>query len=154
MLASASDNDKGIGIPVSFSTRSGAGASRRDVTPRRQQQGICRSTDAGATWKLVPNQPTGVMASHAEFDSAGLLYVSYQNGPGPNDVTDGGVWTYQAKGDKFTNITPDAPKAPDDRFGYGGLSLDAAHPGTLMVSTIDRWSKGDEVYRTTDGGKT
>ncbi|HEY4395718.1 MAG TPA: sialidase family protein, partial [Polyangia bacterium] len=39
------------------------------------------------------------------------------------------------------------------KFGYGGLSVDAKHPGTLLVSTIDRWSKHDDVFRTTDGGK-
>ncbi len=101
----------------------------------------------------MPGQPTGVMVSHAAFDSTGALYLSYQNGPGPNDVSDGAVWTYQPKQEKFIDITPAAPKG-EDKFGYGGLSLDAAHPGTLMVSTIDRWSHGDEVYRTTDGGKT
>jgi hypothetical protein len=95
----------------------------------------------------------GVMASHAEFDSTGVLYISYGDGPGPNNVMDGAVWKYEPKREKFTNITPAAPKK-GDTFGYGGLSIDAAHPGTLMVSTIDRWTQGDEVYRTTDGGKT
>jgi photosystem II stability/assembly factor-like uncharacterized protein len=154
---SASDNDKGIGIPVViFDKASGA---KGKATPiiyagvANNQGSLYRSADAGATWKLLPNQPMGVMASHADFDSAGALYVSYQNGPGPNDVTDGAVWKYQAKLEKFTDITPAAPKG-DDKFGYGGLSLDAAHPGTIMVSTIDRWTKGDEVYRTTDDGKT
>jgi len=101
----------------------------------------------------VPKQPTGLMASHLEFDSTGALYISYGNGPGPNGVGDGAVYKYQPKQEKFTNITPAAPKG-DDKFGYGGLSLDAKHPGTLMVSTIDRWTHGDEVYRTTDDGKT
>ena len=71
---------------------------------------LYRSTDAGATWKLIPKQPTGVMASHLAFDSTGVLYISYGNGPGPNDVTDGAVWKFQPKQDEFTNITPAAPK--------------------------------------------
>ncbi|HZU85595.1 MAG TPA: xyloglucanase [Polyangiaceae bacterium] len=111
------------------------------------------SADAGASWKLVPSQPTGLMASHAAFDDRRTLYVSYGNGPGPNDVTEGAVYKYEPEQGKFTNITPAAPDKTD-RFGYGGLSVDAAHPGTLMVTTIDRWSKGDEIYRTVDGGKT
>jgi photosystem II stability/assembly factor-like uncharacterized protein len=153
---SASDGDKGIGIPVVvFDKKSG---SKGKPTPTlyaavaNNDGSLYRSTDAGATWKLVPKQPKGLMASHAVFDSAGMLYLSYGNGPGPNDVTDGAVWKYDAKADKFTDISPLAPKG-EDKFGYGGLSVDAAHPGTLMVSTIDRWSKGDEVYRSTDGGK-
>ena len=152
----ASDGDKGIGIPlVFFDKKSGAkGKPTPDVyaAVANNDGSLYRSTDAGATWKLVPKQPTGVMASHAEFDSAGMLYVSYGNGPGPNDISDGAVWKFEPKTEKFTNITPLKPTA-DDKFGYGGLSVDAAHPGTLMVSTIDRWSKGDEIYRSTDGGK-
>jgi photosystem II stability/assembly factor-like uncharacterized protein len=153
----ASDGDKGIGIPIVLFDK--ASGSKGKATPiiyaavATNEGGLYRSTDAGATWKAVPNQPTGGMASHMDFDSTGTLYISYGNGPGPNDVTNGSVWKYQAKGDKFTDITPAAPKA-GDTFGYGGLSLDASHPGTLMVSTIDRWSMHDEIYRTTDGGKT
>jgi photosystem II stability/assembly factor-like uncharacterized protein len=153
----ASDGDKGIGIPIVVFDK--ASGSKGKPTPviyaavANNDASLYRSTDAGATWKAVPKQPTGVMVSHAVFDGAGALYLSYQNGPGPNDVTDGGVWKYNAKQEKFTDITPSAPKG-DDKFGYGGLSLDAAHAGTLMVSTIDRWTHGDEVYRSTDGGKS
>ena len=152
----ASDNDKGIGIPIILFDR--ASGSKGKPTPviyaavANNDGSLYRSSDAGATWKLVPKQPTGVMVSHAMFDSTGALYLSYTNGPGPNDISDGAVWKYEPKAEKFTDITPAAPKG-DDKFGYGGLALDAAHPGTIMVSTIDRWTKGDEVYRTTDGGK-
>jgi len=154
---SASDNDKGIGIPIVLFDKASGG--KGSATPiiyagvANNDGSLYRSTDAGATWKLVPDQPTGVMASHAAFDAAGTLYISYGNGPGPNDVTDGAVWKYQHKAGKFTKISPVVPRS-GDTFGYGGLSVDAApaHTGTLMVSTIDRWTQGDEVYRTTDGG--
>jgi photosystem II stability/assembly factor-like uncharacterized protein len=154
---SASDSGNGVGIPIILFDKSSG--SRGKATPTiyagvaNKDGSLSRSTDAGVTWALVPKQPMGVMASHAEFDSTGVLYISYGNGTGPNGVTDGQVWKYQPKQDKFTNITPAVP-SKDDGFGYGGLSVDAAHPGTLMVSTIDRWSHGDEVYRTTDGGQT
>jgi len=153
----ATDGGNSSGIPIVLFDKSSG--SKGKPTPviyavvANNDGSLYRSTDAGATWKLVPKQPTGVMASHAELDSAGVLYISYGNGPGPNEVKDGSVWKYQPKTDKFTDITPATPKK-DDSFGYGGLSVDAAHPGTLMVSTIDRWTQGDEVYRTTDGGKT
>jgi photosystem II stability/assembly factor-like uncharacterized protein len=154
---SASDGDKGIGIPlVRFDKKSGAKGKATPViyaAVANNDGSLYRSTDAGASWKLVPKQPTGVMVSHAELDSTGMLYISYGNGPGPNDVSDGAVWKYDSKAETFTNVTPAAPKG-DDKFGYGGLSVDAAHPGTVMVSTIDRWSRHDEIYRTTDGGKS
>ena len=153
----AGDGDQGIGIPVVLFDRSSG--SKGKPTPviyaavANKAGSLYRSTDAGATWKPLAKQPIGVMASHLAFDSTGALYVSYGNGPGPNDVTEGGVWRYAPKADQFTDITPATPTA-DDKFGYGGLSVDAHHPGTLMVSTIDRWSHGDEIYRTTDGGKS
>jgi photosystem II stability/assembly factor-like uncharacterized protein len=152
----ATDGDKGIGIPVVLFDK--ASGSKGKATPTiyaavaNDDGSLYRSTDAGATWKPVPGQPKGVMASHAELDSSGELYLSYGNGPGPNDITTGAVWKYDPKKDQFTNITPLKPSR-DDTFGYGGLSIDAKHPGTLLVSTIDRWSKHDEVFRTTDGGK-
>ena len=153
----ASDGDKGIGIPIVLFDK--ASGSKGKPTPviytavANNDGSLYRSTDAGVTWASIPRQPTGLMASHAVFDSTGALYVSYGDGPGPNDITTGAVWKYEAKAEKFTDITPDAPKG-EDKFGYGGLSVDVAHPGTLMASTIDRWTKGDEVYRTTDGGKS
>jgi xyloglucan-specific exo-beta-1,4-glucanase len=158
------EDKNGIGIVlVTFDKKSGgngaptpalyAGVARTDGS-------LFVSKDAGETWNLVPKQPMGLMASHAEFDASGSLYVSYGNVPGPSDVTDGAVWKYDPKGSEWTNITPvapgkDIPNAKDakDKFGYGGLSVDAAHPGTLVVSTIDRWTVGDEIFRSTDAGK-
>ena len=153
----ATDSGNGVGISVVVFDK--ASGSKGKATPvvyavvANKAGSLFHSTDAGATWKLLPKQPEGMMASHAEFDSAGTLYLSYGNGPGPNEVTSGAVWKYQPKQDKFTNITPKAP-TEDDKFGYGGLSVSASQPGTIMVSTIDRWTLGDEVYRSTDGGKT
>lgn len=153
----AKDEGNGLGIPVIVFDK--ASGSKGKPTPviyavvGNKSGSLLRSGDAGATWKPVPKQPKGLMVSHAEFDKAGTLYLSYCNGPGPNDVTDGAVWKYQPKDDKFTNITPHAPKG-DDKFGYGGLSVSQSQPGTIMVSTIDRWTHGDEVYRSSDGGKT
>ena len=153
----ASDGDKGIGVPVVVFDKSTG--TKGKATPviyaavANNQGSLYRSSDAGATWKLVPKQPTGVMASHAAFDSTDTLYISYGNGPGPNDITDGAVWKYAPKAEQFTDVTPAAPKG-EDKFGYGGLSVDARHPGTLMVTTLDRWSQGDEIYRSTDGGKS
>jgi photosystem II stability/assembly factor-like uncharacterized protein len=152
----ASDGDKGIGIPIIFFDKTSGAKGKATPTiyaaVANNDGSLYRSSDAGATWKLIPGQPKGLMASHAEFDTFGELYLSYGNGPGPNDVGEGAVWKYEPKKEKFTDITPLKPNG-DDKFGYGGLSIDAKHPGTVMVSTIDRWSKGDEIFRTTDGGK-
>ncbi|HWA78626.1 MAG TPA: xyloglucanase [Polyangiaceae bacterium] len=114
--------------------------------------GLYVSSDAGATWKPVPKQPPKLIPSHAAFDSKGVLYLSYANGPGPGDLTTGAIWKYEPKAGVWTNISPLTPSEAD-KFGYGGLAVDAAHPGTLMVTTIDRWTRGDEIFRSTDGGR-
>jgi hypothetical protein len=40
------------------------------------------------------------------------------------------------------------------QFGYSGLAVDAHNPNTIVVSTIDRWWPGDELFKSTDGGST
>jgi photosystem II stability/assembly factor-like uncharacterized protein len=113
------------------------------------------SADAGATWSPVPGQPSGLLVHHAAFDPAGVLYLACANRLGPNGVTDGAVWKLEPVTGRWTNLTPVAPDAAtDDKFGYAGLAVDARQPGVLMVTTLDRWARGDEIYRTTDGGAT
>jgi photosystem II stability/assembly factor-like uncharacterized protein len=111
------------------------------------------STDGGNTWTAVAGQPAGIIPHHAALDAAGLLYLTYGNHLGPNGLTDGAVWKLNPAAGTWTNITPVKP-AGNDRFGYAGLALDARRPGSLMVTTLDRWSKGDEIFRSNDGGVT
>jgi photosystem II stability/assembly factor-like uncharacterized protein len=115
--------------------------------------GLLVSTDGGATWGLVNGQPKGLVPHHLALDAKGAVYVAYGNGLGPNGVTDGAVWKMDPDSGAWTDITPVKPSG-SDVFGYGGLSLDPAHPGTIVVSTLDRWVMGDDVFRSTDGGKS
>lgn len=112
---------------------------------------LYRSTDAGATWQALAGQPKGFVPHHAVLSPSGIMYITYGNGPGPNDVTDGAVRKLDPKAQAWTDITPLRP-GPGDTFGYAGLSVDAQRPDTVMVTTLDRWSKVDEVFRSTDGG--
>jgi photosystem II stability/assembly factor-like uncharacterized protein len=114
---------------------------------------IFRSADGGVSWQAVPGQPTGWKPHHIALDADGSLYVTYGNRPGPNDVTDGAVWKLDTGKGRWTDVTPLKP-SEGDKFGYSGLALDARRPGTVMVSTLDRWSRVDEIFRSADGGKT
>jgi len=136
---------------VVFDPRSGAAGS---ATPAiyvgvgiTTGTALYRSTDAGASWEAVAGQPpAGMMPHHAVPDGCGNLFLAYNNGSGPNGVTAGAIWRYATATGEWTEVSP-----PHGSYGFGGISADAAHPGTLVVTTIDNWSPG-EIYRTTNGG--
>ncbi len=109
---------------------------------------LYQSTDAGVTWNAVTGAPTGMMPHHAVLDGCGNVYFAYNNGSGPNGVTAGAVWRYGTASGVWTDVSPTLGS-----FGFGGISADAAHPGTLLVATIDDWGDAQaKIYRTTDGG--
>ena len=110
---------------------------------------LYRSQDSGQSWTPVPGQPSGLTPHHGDFDSEGNLVVTYSSGPGPNGVNGGAVWKFNPKSGAWTDITPPAGKG----FGYAGLSLDEENPGVMVVTSLDRWSAGDDVFRTVDGGQ-
>lgn len=109
---------------------------------------LYRSTDAGATWAPVDGAPTGMMPHHAVLDGCGDVYLAYNNGSGPNGVTAGAVWRFTPATAAWVDVSP-----IHAGFGFGGISADPAHPGTLLVTTIDDWNLG-EIFRTTNGGAT
>jgi photosystem II stability/assembly factor-like uncharacterized protein len=169
--ASNNDGVTGYGLTlVLFDPRSGSAGSATPAiyvgvglvgmgtTP---DTALYRSTDAGATWQPVPGQPTGMMPHHAALDGCGNIYFTYNDGGGPNGpkpanlttpnysyVNKGAVWRLDTASDTWIDVSP-----PHGAGGFGGISADAAHPGTLIATTLDRWSP-DEIYRTTNGGGT
>ncbi|HEX3903690.1 MAG TPA: sialidase family protein, partial [Polyangia bacterium] len=114
--------------------------------------GLFRSVDAGVTWKLVPGQPTKYRPNHAVLASDGNLFVSYGTDPGPMPMVDGAVWKLDTRSGAWTDVTPDKPDA-QRKFGYGAVSVDARNPKVLIASSFYR-PKGEEVFRSTDGGAT
>ncbi|GAA4075518.1 1,4-beta-glucanase [Streptomyces shaanxiensis] len=120
-------------------------------------------TGDGTTWEAVPGQPSGTAAKvpiRAAYDrSTSHLYVTYANAPGPNGQSDGSVHKLCTLNGKWTDVTPVKPGGTTgdgsaDTFGYGGVAVDARRPGTLVVSTNNRWAAVDTVFRSTDGGRT
>ncbi|WP_369172692.1 1,4-beta-glucanase [Streptomyces sp. R28] len=120
-------------------------------------------TSDGTTWEAVPGQPAGTAAKvpiRAAYDRVtSHLYVTYANAPGPNGQSDGSVHKLCTLNGKWTEVTPVKPGGTTadgsaDTFGYGGVAVDARRPGTLVVSTNNRWAAVDTVFRSTDGGRT
>jgi photosystem II stability/assembly factor-like uncharacterized protein len=153
----AGNQDWPLGISfVRFDASSGA---RGNPTPVIYA-GVCtlqtsffRSSDGGSTWSAVPGQPVGFRPNHMVISPAGLISISYGDQAGPNGMLDGAIWQFNSRTSRWTNITPVKP-SPSDRFGYGAVALDAQHPGTLMASSMDRWTHGDTVFRSIDDGRT
>jgi xyloglucan-specific exo-beta-1,4-glucanase len=117
-------------------------------------QGLYRSDDAGATWTRVEGAPPGLSPVKAALDQRGILYVTWCEGVGPNGVTDGAVTRLDTRKDKvLTDISP--PRPPGDRAGgFMGIAVDRQQPGVILVSTLNRWSDGDTLWRSTDDGLT
>jgi xyloglucan-specific exo-beta-1,4-glucanase len=151
-------NAKSVGIGfVVFDARSGVAGSTTPTIYAGVAEGkipIYRSVDGGKTWAGLKGEPTGLMPQHAVISGDGMMYVSYTNLPGPNGVTDGAVYRLNTADDSWMDITPEkATGVGDSKFGYSGLSVDARHPGTVMVATMDHWIPCDDIFRSLDGGK-
>ncbi len=115
---------------------------------------IYKSADGGATWEALPAYNTGMYPLQAEISSNGMMYMVYSDTAGPNvDPKNGAVACLDLKTQEYTDITPDVD---DGHYGgYGGISLDASDDDTLVVTSLAFWhDNGDNIYRTTDGGKT
>ena len=113
---------------------------------------LFRSTDGGKTWQPVPGQPTAYRPIRSALASDGTLYITYGTDPGPWRMTGGALWKFDTRTGAWTDITPDKPSA-ERRFGYAGVSVDAHHPRTLIVSSFYR-PGGEDIFRSRDGGAT
>ncbi|MER5202732.1 1,4-beta-glucanase [Streptomyces sp. NPDC002825] len=151
---------QGITLLVAAGRTVYAGWGDSDGTAGRPN--LYRTSD-GRTWEPVPGQPTGRAATvpiRAAYDRLTReLYVTYANGPGPNGQSDGSVHKLSTTNGTWTEVTPVKPGGTTsgggtDAFGYGGVAVDARRAGTLVVSTNNRWSEIDTVFRSTDGGRS
>ncbi|WP_406160676.1 WD40/YVTN/BNR-like repeat-containing protein [Streptomyces canus] len=156
--ATPSATGQGITLLVAVGRSVYAGWGDSDGTAAN----LYRTVD-GATWEAVPAQPSGAAAKvpiRAAYDChTRELYVTYANAPGPNGQSDGSVHKLATASGKWTDVTPVKPGGTTsdgsaDTFGYGGVAVDARRPGTVVVSTNNRWAAVDTLYRSTNGGRT
>lgn len=119
-----------------------------------KNESVYHSSDGGVTWSAVPGQPTGFLPHHGVISDNGHLYISYSDGAGPYDGTKGQVWKLNLLTGIWTNISPVPSTSDDNYYGYGGLAVDAQHPNTIMVATLNSWWPDAIIFRSTDGGST
>jgi hypothetical protein len=142
---------------VLFDPRSGTpGTPTATVYAGGQDQpGLYVSHDGGLNFAREPGTPEQV-PQHACFGPDGTLYVTFSLGDSPTagnpgSAKTGGVWKRDKTG-RWADITPVKPGPGNLAFGYSGLDADRRTPGRLVVSTIERWSQGDDVFLSTDDG--
>lgn len=117
---------------------------------------LYRSTDAGATWSVIPGAPTQYRPTRAALASDGTLYIAYGTDPGPQQMTDGAIWKLNTHIGAWTDITPDKPSA-ERKFGYAAVAVDAHNPMVVIASSFGRPSTngtGEDIFRSVDGGKS
>jgi len=119
------------------------------------QPGLYVSHDGGGRFVREEGPPAWV-PQRAAFDAAGTLFVCFAAGegavaPNPSHAARGGVWKRSRDG-RWTDITPVKPGEGRLGFAYSGLDTDPRLPGRLVVSTIERWTDGDDLFLSEDGG--
>lgn len=113
------------------------------------------SRDAGETWAALAGAPAGLRPTRAARAGDGTFYFSYGDEAGPNTMRDGAVWKFSPERGEWTDVTPlRGDRKPNTGFGYGAVAVDPRCPTAVLASTFCRWDPGDEIFRSTDGGKT
>ena len=121
------------------------------------------SKNGGAIWDTVPEGPADLMPHRAKIVGDDM-YITYADGPGPNNVTKGGVYRYNIKSGTWTDITP-SDDGEKNACSYGGIAIDPKDSKHIVVSTLGQYkgrhvtkdnkdNYGDRIYVTTDGGKS
>jgi hypothetical protein len=110
---------------------------------------LWRSKDGGVTWSKIPGAPAALIPCSGSLDGNNA-YFSFNNGLGPNGITSGKVMRLDTRTDTWTDVSPVASST----FGYGTVSVDRQNPGHLAVGSVDRWTGGDDVWLSRDGGAT
>jgi xyloglucan-specific exo-beta-1,4-glucanase len=130
------------------------------------EESIFVTRDGGETWSALEGQPTyalvrndttrelPLLPAHGVLSSKGMLYIVYTDSVNEYDEEKGDIWRYNTKTGEWKQISPVPSSSSDDYFGYGGISIDAQNPDTLVVSTDEQWWPDANMYRSTDGGET
>lgn len=162
VLPMKASGSSGSATPVVYAAVAGTGTGGTSL-------GLYVTTNGGSTastWTAVSGQPTfpspatPLAPLEARLGPSGALYILYGDQAGPDRMNASQLWKF-VPGSNWTSGTWTQIQLPNQNLtinnsdGYGGLAVDPANPGVLLVSTLDQyWPTGDVVYRSTDDGSS
>ena len=111
---------------------------------------IYRSTDAGATWAVVPGGPSGMITPRASLGSDGMLWMTFDDSI---SCKTGQIWKLNTATLAWSNVTP-SNGPPSGQAGYSGISVDAQNPQHAAITTYYWYGGTDKCFQTVDGGIT
>jgi len=157
----------GLGRPTGRQTHGGVSfvaidptGARGDGPSRRIWAGVAdpgathlyRSEDGGTSWTAVAGPPA-LLAAKGVIDPRGVLWVGYGSGLGPSQVRTGALWRYGPDG-QGRDVTPPDWRASGSEGAFFGVAVTRSAPGTVAVSTIDRYAAGDTLWVSRDDGRS
>lgn len=157
---------QGLGRPSGRETHGGIAfvavdptSGKRGAASKRIWAGVAepgaaplyRSDDGGVTWIAVAGPQ--LFAAKGVVDARGVLWVGYSSGIGPSDAKTGAVWRYMPDG-QGRDVTPPSWQAAGSEGGFLGVATARTAPGTVAVTTIDRYRAGDSLWLTRDDGRS
>ncbi|WP_249403699.1 WD40/YVTN/BNR-like repeat-containing protein [Sphingomonas sp. CFBP 13720] len=144
----------GVAFVAIDPTSGSAGKASRRIWAGIADPGVSalyRSEDGGATWTTVAAPE--LFAAKGAIDARGVLWVGFSSGIGPSDARTGAVWRYTPDG-RDRDVTPPSWTASGAEGGFLGVAAARSMPGTVAVTTIDRYRAGDSLWITRDDGRT
>jgi hypothetical protein len=112
---------------------------------------IYRSTNGGTSWSLLAGTgaPTGLIPMRGVYASGGFIYFTFSNALPPNgNLTAGAVYRYTISSGTWNSISPQTPGGANPTFGYDGIAIDPSNPTAVVVTSFDRYSGPDTIWRT------
>lgn len=134
-----------------------AGRARRIFASFDQSRGnlagVWRSTDAGATWSVLPGQPDSLKGTNATLVGDDL-WISFNRNADQNGAGTGRILRYRISDSTWHDHTPPGGS------GYGTIAVSRQNPSIVAVGTISRWAwehagvrhGGDGVWLSRDQG--
>lgn len=108
---------------------------------------LYRSEDGGMHWLPAAGPGPEMLAVKAAITADGTLYVGYATGIGQGDARQGALWRFSPDGTGRAITPPDLREG-----GVLGVAVARSAPGTVAITTLDRYQLGDSLWLSRDGG--